>query len=112
MLARPRTVDVYATAGTIPTFPFNEWMRDLKDLIGKAAIDSRIALLRRGSLGKKYKDIGEGLIELKVDSGPGYRVYIADDGRNSLILCAGSKGTQKRDIKVAKAYWQDYKARG
>lgn len=110
MLVRPRTVHVYATANE--TLPFNEWMRDLKDQIGKAAIDSRVALLRNGSLGKKYEDIGDGLIELKVDSGPGYRIYIADDGKNSLIMCAGPKKTQKRDIKAAKAYWKDYKARG
>jgi putative addiction module killer protein len=86
-------------------------MRHLKDSIGRAAIDARIALLRRGSLGKKYEDVGGGLIELKVDVGPGYRIYIADDGRNSLILCAGSKRTQKQDIKDAKKCWADYKAR-
>jgi hypothetical protein len=42
---------------------------------------------------------------------PGYRIYIADDGRYSLILCAGSKRTQNEDIKMAKRYWNDYKAR-
>ena len=92
--------------------PFDDWMRDLKDLVGKAAIEARIALLRRGSLGKKIEPIGNGLIELKVDTGPGYRIYIADDGRNSLILCAGQKRTQKQDIKAAKGYWTDYQARG
>ena len=86
-------------------------MRELKDLIGKAAIESRIGLLRRGSLGKKYRDVGDGLIELKIESGPGYRVYMADDGRNSLILCAGNKRTQKQDIKAAKGYWKDYRER-
>jgi putative component of toxin-antitoxin plasmid stabilization module len=45
-------------------------MRQLKDAIGRAAIDARIGLLRRGSLGKKYEDVGDGLIELKVDCGP------------------------------------------
>jgi len=57
------------------------------------------------------RDVGDGLIELKIDTGPGYRVYLADDGKNSLILCAGSKRTQSRDIKAAKQYWQDYKKR-
>lgn len=109
MQARPRIVEVYVTASS--AVPFDDWMDPLKDDIGRAAIDSRIALLRRGSLGKKYEDIGDGLIELKVDSGPGYRIYIADNGRNSLILCAGSKRTQKQDIKNAKQYWADYKAR-
>ena len=70
--ARPRNVTVYETgSGAVP---FDDWMQDLKDLMGGSAIDARIALLRRGSLGKKYRDIGDGLIELKVDVGPGYRV--------------------------------------
>jgi putative addiction module killer protein len=107
--ARPRNVAVYVTASGRPVF--DDWMRDLKDLAGKAALDARVGLLRRGSLGKKYRDIGDGLIELKVDVGPGYRIYIADNGRDSLILCAGSKRTQKQDIKAAKNYWSDYGAR-
>ena len=108
-MARPRNVEVYETA--FHELPFEDWMRGLKDVLGSAAIDARIGLLRRGSLGKKYRTIGDGLIELKVDSGPGYRIYIADDGRNSLILCAGSKRAQKEDIKAAKQYWKDYKVR-
>jgi putative addiction module killer protein len=86
-------------------------MQDLKDPVGKAAIDAKVALLRRGSLGH-YRDVGDGLLELKIGTGPGYRVYIADDGRNALILLAGRKNTQKRDIKAAQRYWADYKARG
>jgi putative addiction module killer protein len=86
-------------------------MRDLKDPVGMAAIDAKLTLLRRGSLGN-YRDVGGGLIELKVNVGPGYRVYVADDGRNSLILLAGRKKTQKQDIKAAQRYWADYKARG
>jgi putative addiction module killer protein len=106
--ARPRNVEVYeAASGAVP---FDDWMRDLRDPIGRAAIDARIALLRRGSLGK-YRDVGDGLIELKVNVGPGYRVYIADDGRTSLILLAGRKNTQRQDIKAAKKRWADYKLR-
>ena len=108
MQARPRNVEVYETSQR--TAPFDDWMRDLRDPIGKAAVDSRLALLRRGSLGK-YRDVGDGLIELKVNVGPGYRIYIADDGRTSLILVAGRKNTQKQDIRAAKKYWADYKAR-
>ena len=64
MRARPRTVTVYEMeSGAVP---FDDWMQDRKDLIGGSAIDARIALLRRGVLGKKYRDIGDGLIELKV----------------------------------------------
>ena len=110
MLARPRNVEVYGAESN--AVPYDDWMRHLKDSLGKAAIEARVGLLRRGSLGKQYADVGDGLIELKVNVGPGYRIYLADDGRNSLILCAGSKRTQKQDIKAAKGYWKDYKARG
>ena len=110
MQVRPRNVEVYvSSSGAVP---FDEWIVSLKDPIGKGAIDARIGRLRQGSLGTKFREVGDGLIELKVDVGPGYRIYIADDGRNSLILLAGRKNTQKRDIKAAKEYWADYKARG
>jgi putative addiction module killer protein len=107
---RTRNVEVYVSpSGSVP---FDDWMTGLKDPIGKAAIDSRIGRLRLGSLGTKLREVGDGLIELKIDTGPGYRIYLADDGRNSLILLAGRKKTQNRDIKAAKGYWADYKARG
>lgn len=109
MLARPRNVAVYLTASG--EAPFDDWMDGLKDPLGRAAIDARIGLLRRGSLGKQSRDVGDGLIELKVNVGPGYRIYVADDGKSSLILCAGRKNTQKRDIKAARQYWNDYQLR-
>jgi putative addiction module killer protein len=85
--------------------PFDDWMQKLRDIIGKAAIEARLGL------GKKYADIGDGLIELKVDVGPGYRIYLVDNGKDSLILCAGNKRTQKKDIQAAKNYWKEYKTR-
>ena len=109
MKVHARNVEVYVSeSGTVP---FDEWMNGLRDPIGRAAIDSRIGRLRLGSLGANFRDIGEGLIELKIDVGPGYRIYLADNGANSLILLAGKKKTQSRDIKAAKGYWADYKAR-
>ena len=68
MLARPRSVEVYETASG--SSPFDDWMRSLKDPVGKAAIDAKVALLRRGSLGN-HRDVGDGVIELKVNVGPG-----------------------------------------
>lgn len=109
MQARPRNVRVYESASR--AVPFDDWMRNLKDARGKAAIDAKVALLRRGSLGS-HRNIGDGLIELKVNVGPGYRIYLADDGRNCIILIAGRKNTQMRDIRAAKQFWADYKARG
>lgn len=104
-----RRVEVYVSeSGGVP---FDEWMNSLRDPIGKAAIDSRIGRLRLGSLGTNFRNIGDGLIELKIDTGPGYRIYLADNGVNALILLAGRKKTQSRDIKTAKGYWADYKSR-
>ena len=109
MQARPRKISVYVTASG--TVPFDDWMNDLKDYVGKAAVEARIARLRLGSLGK-HGNVCDGLIELKVDVGPGYRIYVADNGRDSLILCAGNKRTQRQDIKAAKRFWNDYQGRG
>lgn len=51
-------------------------------------------------------------MELRVDFGPGYRVYLAEDGpRIVLLLAGGDKSTQSRNIKAAKMYWNDYKER-
>ncbi|MBZ5728074.1 MAG: type II toxin-antitoxin system RelE/ParE family toxin [Acidobacteriia bacterium] len=86
-------------------------MDGLRDLFGRVQIEKRINKLRRGLVGE-YTDVGDGLIELKIDVGPGYRVYCADDGANVLILCGGRKGTQEADITKAKRYWKEYKTRG
>ena len=56
--------------------------------------------------------IGEGLSELRIHYGPGYRVYYGKEKQQVyLLLCGGDKSTQKKDIKRAKAYWQDYMRR-
>ena len=81
-------------------------MDDLKDAKGKAIIETRINKLRRGILGD-CGAVGGGIIELRIPFGPGYRVYCVDDGANVLILCAGTKRTQRKDIANAKAYWED-----
>ena len=61
---------------------------------------------------RQYQNLGGGVFELRIDAGPGYRVYYAhDDGAVILLLCGGDKSTQRRDIERAHAYWKDYKAR-
>jgi putative addiction module killer protein len=58
------------------------------------------------------KGVGEGVLEYRIDFGPGYRVYFGRDGEAVVILLTGgSKKRQQRDIDLAKAYWQDYKQR-
>jgi putative addiction module killer protein len=106
--ANPRTVESYQAGDSVP---FDDWLGRLKDSKGKAQIEARINRLRRGSLGD-FDDVGEGILELRLDSvGPGYRVYIADNGVSSLLLCGGTKRTQASDIAKAKRFWKEYKRR-
>jgi len=92
--------------------PFREWLDDLSDMKARAAIDLRIERLEMGNFGK-CEPVGEGVFELKFKLGPGYRVYFSKVGSCIiLLLCAGDKGSQKKDIVKAKEYFQDYKIRG
>ena len=81
---------------------FKKWMRALKDNLARSIINARI---RRLSLGNKgdTEPVGDGVFELRIDFGPGYRVYYTQI-RNELIilLCGGNKSSQSRDIKRAK----------
>jgi putative addiction module killer protein len=72
-------------------------------------IEARIARLRSGHFGD-CKPVGEGVLELRVHYGPGYRVYFARHGRAIvLLLCAGHKSTHPRDITRAKRYWREHR---
>jgi putative addiction module killer protein len=91
--------------------PFNEWLTNLRDRRARARIQTRIARVRLGNLGD-YAAVGEGVQELRVFYGPGYRVYFGFEGSTVvLLLCGGSKASQQRDIKTAITYWRDYQAR-
>jgi putative addiction module killer protein len=108
MEARPHTVINYRTADGRE--PVAEWFHNLRDPVAKTAIDRRIKMVRLGSLGHT-DNIGEGVQGLKVDVGPGYRVYFGQDGPTFVILlCGGDKHTQDRDGRLARQYWKDYKA--
>src|SRR5262245_4160628 len=102
-----RQIRVYRTrAGRLP---FVEWLRSLNDLRGKQKIQARIDRVSLGNFGHT-RSVGEGVQELKVDFGPGYRIYFGLDGLELVILlCGGVKGSQHEDIKQAKGYWRDYK---
>jgi putative addiction module killer protein len=89
--------------------PFDEWLGALKDLRAVEKIDARIARLRSGNFGD-CKPVGEGVLELRVHHGPGYRLYFGRQGRAVVILlCAGDKATQPRDIARAKRYWREHR---
>lgn len=91
------------------TDAFDRWMRKLRDANARARIQIRIDRLGRGLFGD-VKDVGQGLSELRVDYGPGYRVYLMRRGEVLVILlCGGDKRTQDADIKQAKALAEDLK---
>jgi len=82
---------------------FREWHEGLKDERAQRRIASRILRVREGLLGD-VRSLGAGLSELKIDYGPGYRLYFTiRDGRLLLLLCGGDKSTQQRDIERARA---------
>jgi len=88
--------------GIRKTDVFRKWMKKLKDTIAKAHINRRINRLERGNPGD-VEPIGEGCSEMRIDYGPGYRVYYKDTGREIIIiLCGGDKSTQQSDINKAK----------
>ena len=91
--------------------PFLEWLHSLRDPQTRARIRIRLNRVRLGNLGD-CKPVGEGVMELRMDFGPGYRVYLGQVGNILVILlCGGDKRTQTRDIATAKQYWQSYKRR-
>ncbi len=101
-----KSIKVYADANGRE--PYFEWFKGLKDVKGRARIESRLQRLAVGHFGDT-KSVGEGVSELRMFFGPGYRVYYGEDQGNIVVLlCGGDKGSQKKDIQLAKNYWQDY----
>lgn len=89
--------------------PYTLWINSLKDPKTKARIEQRIRRIENGNFGD-HKSVGEGVWELKLDFGPGYRVYYAHEADQIVILlCAGIKKAQQRDIDQAQSYWKEYK---
>lgn len=87
---------------------YQEWLDHLADKRGRVAIQRRVDRLALGSFGD-HEYCRDGVWELRVDFGPGYRVYYAIPGKETvLLLCAGAKRAQDRDIKRAVDCWSDY----
>ncbi len=92
--------------------PFSLWLKELKDNLGKAKIRLRLDRLEMGNFGQ-CEPVGDAVFELKIDFGPGYRVYFGKtDATCVLLLCGGDKNSQRSDIQKAKAYFTDYQSRG
>lgn len=90
--------------------PLDNWLNDLSTQT-RAKIRSRINRLRQGNFGN-CEPIGHGLSELKINYGPGFRVYFGRKGSMViLLLCGGDKSSQSADIRKAHDLWQEYQTR-
>lgn len=91
--------------------PFDKWFDSLRDKRAQSRIFIKLRQVQAGSLGD-CKSVGEGILELRIDVGAGYRVYCGRFGAELVVLlCGGDKSTQSNDIERAKAFWADWKRR-
>lgn len=103
----PREIRVYQTSSGRE--PFNEWLSSIRDTETQARIRARLERLEDSNLGD-CQSVGEGVFELRIHFGSGYRVYFGQiDNTIILLLCGGDKSSQRRDIERAKIYWLEYK---
>lgn len=103
----PRDIRVYQTPNGRE--PFNEWLVSIRDMETQGRIRARLERLEDGNLGD-CQSVGEGIFELRVHFGAGYRIYFGQIGNTFiLLLCGGDKSSQRRDLERAKTYWHEYK---
>jgi len=107
---QPKTVLVYIDEHG--NEPFTLWLASLKDRKTVERIRVRLRRLESGLFGD-CQSVGEGVLELRMFFGSGYRIYFGEDKGNIIILlCGGDKSSQSRDIKTAKTYWKEYQDHG
>ena len=108
MLPSEVSVEYFVDAGGVS--PFAAWFAAL-DVAAAARVSVAIERIGRGAV-SNVKGVGEGVLEYRIDAGPGYRIYFGRDGATLVILLAGgTKRRQNQDIEAAKRRWADYKAR-
>jgi len=91
--------------------PFTEWLNAVRDKVAQVRIRIRLRQVEAGNFGDS-EPVGEGVIELRVHVGAGYRVYCGRHGKAVvLLLCGGDKRSQSADIKRAKELWSEWKRR-
>ena len=109
METRPRHVEHFELSEG--KYPFRDWLLGLKDSPTRHRLEVRLRKLLMGNPGHA-RAVGEGVVELIEVFGPGFRIYVGEDGPTLVILLnGGAKGTQQKDINLAKAYWTIYKSR-
>jgi putative addiction module killer protein len=88
--------------------PYLEFLRGVREAKVRIAIDTRVFRAASGNFGD-HSSVGGGLFEMRIHLGPGFRVYYGLDGDTVVVVTSGGeKGTQKKDIQNAKAFWEDY----
>ena len=108
-VAQQKTVVIYADK--TGNEPFTEWLEGLRDQQGRRRILRRLRRIEQGNFGD-CKFLHDGVYELRLFFGPGYRVYFGQDDNNIVVLlCSGDKNSQDEDIKLARSYWKEYKSR-
>jgi len=91
--------------------PFIDWITALRDKMAKSRIATRLREVESGNFGDA-KPVGEGVTELRIHVGAGYRVYCGRHGQHWVILlCGGDKSSQPKDIARAKTLWEEWKRR-
>jgi putative addiction module killer protein len=105
----PYTIDYYLTADGRK--PFKEWINGLRDITARQKVRIRLDRVPLENLGRNRCE-GEGVHEITIDYGPGYRVYYGlEVKRLILLLLGGDKSSQEKDISLARVYWNDHKRR-
>ena len=103
----PRELQIYRTQNGRE--PFTEWLGSISDQRTQNRIQRRTARLEEGNFGD-HQSVGEGVFELRLHFGAGYRIYFGEINNTVLLLlCGGDKSSQTRDIERAKTYWSEYK---
>ena len=105
--AHPRKLQYFRTA--TGRTPFKEWFERVPDQKTQDRVQRRLDRVELGNFGD-CRPVGGGVSELRLDFGPGYRIYFCElDNTIILLLSGGDKSSQRRDILLAKTYWQEYR---
>ncbi len=104
-------IELFRYQGEDGQEPFSEWLNSLRDKMAQARIRIRLRQVEAGNFGD-CEPVGEGVIELRIHIGAGYRVYCGRHGKALvLLLCGGNKASQTSDIQRAKVLWTEWKRR-